>query len=113
MDCPLEGDTAKCSGTPEWVDKILELTITNTKQNSYPDILATKEGWNAEVLKGGVEKRFYDNGQIERKQFSLETHDKESEITNWDYVCILMRGKDKLTLAEWQNYGDGNNAGNA
>lgn len=107
-DCDLNNQTAKCSGTPEWVDKTLELTITNTKQNSYPDILATKEGWNAEVLKGGVEKRFYDNGPIDRKQFSLETHDKSSEITNWDYVCILMRGKDKLTVAEWQNNGDGN-----
>ncbi len=111
-DCDLNNQTAKCSGTPEWVDKTLELTITNTKQNSYPDILATKEGWNAEVLKGGVEKRFYDNGRIERKQFSLEPHDKSSEITNWDYVCVLLRGKDKLTVADWQNNGDGNNAKN-
>lgn len=107
-DCDLNNQTAKCSGTPEWVDQALTLTITNTKQNSYPDILATKEGWNAEVLKGGVEKRFYDNGQIERKQFSLEPHDKESEITNWDYVCVLLRGKDKLTVAKWENEGKGN-----
>lgn len=106
-DCLDQPRKALC-GTDgwEWIDNKLRLSINNELQNSYPDILATKKGWNAEVLKGGVEKRFYGNGQIERTKHSLEEHKEESEITNWDYVCVLLRGKDKLTVAQWQNNGD-------
>lgn len=87
----------------------LKLSINNTLQESYPDILATKVGWNVESRKGELTKHHYLNdSQFLRESETLQTYTD----TGWDYVCILMRGKDKLTLAEWQNYGQGNNAAN-
>ena len=108
-DCPDNKLTAYCKGW-QWKEKQLFLSINNTLQNSYPDILATKEGWNSEVREGGIIKHYYRNdSKFDRLSKSTQTYTDNG----WDYVCILMRGKDKLTLAEWENYGEGNNAGNA
>lgn len=107
-DCPDNKLTAYCKGW-QWKEKQLFLSINNTHQNSYPDILATKEGWNSEVREGGIIKHYYRNdSKFDRLSKSTKTYIDDG----WDYVCILMRGKDKLTLAEWQNNGEGNNTGN-
>lgn len=99
----------------QWIDKSLNLSINNTLQKSYPDILATKEGWNEETKKDGIVKYHHTGGEVERDVIDADEYfpDSGAGETGWDYVCILMRGKDKLTLAEWQNYGQGNNGGNA
>lgn len=75
-------------------DDSVRLSINNVKQGDNPNVLATKDGWNKEVEKGNTIKRYF-NGrrtQLGAGRF-IDTR------KNWDYVCILMRGADKLTVA--------------
>lgn len=95
--------TAYCSGW-QWHEQNLKLSINNTQQSNYPDILADKQGWNAEVKNGHSLKHYYLNDA----SFTRDSTASQSyEESNWDYICVLMRGKDKLTIAHWQNAGTG------
>lgn len=49
--------TAYCSDW-KWVDTHLRLSINNAQQSDYPDILATKPGWNEETSRGGLSKKY-------------------------------------------------------
>lgn len=89
-----------CPGTHtctwgNWKDNTLKISIYNTQKLNYPNILATKDGWNFETLKGNTYKR-----KVQSTRGIVTASVIKS--TNWDYVCILMRGSDKLTLAQWQ-----------
>lgn len=87
--------TAYCSwGT--WTDDKLQFTLKNSKKEDFPDILATKTGWENVTTLGGLEKRFEDKTRTEVGEASFPTND-------WDYACVLLRGKDKLTVANWKN----------
>ena len=93
-----------CPGTHtctwgNWKDQSLTLSIYNTKKNDYPNILATKTNWNYETYRNCLSKskRSYARNSVSYSYYS----------TYWDYVCILMRGSDKLTLAQWVNNGAG------
>lgn len=100
--------TAYCSGW-QWHEQNLKLSINNTHQSNHPDILADKQGWNAEVKNGHSLKHYYLNDA----SFTRDSTASQSyEESNWDYICILMRGKDKLTIAHWQNAGQGNGLSN-
>ena len=96
--------TAYCSGW-QWHEQNLKLSINNTQQSNYPDVLADKQGWNAEVKNGHSLKHYYLNdASFERTSTSSQSYQE----SNWDYVAVLLRGKDKLTIAEWENAGQGN-----
>lgn len=100
-----DGHTAYCTGW-QWKEKAIRFSLLNTEKENYPDILATKEGWNFETYKEMLFKRY--EPQYSWKISERQTTDGEIYTTNnWDYVCILMRGKDKLTLAKWINDGEG------
>lgn len=77
-------------------DKSLKLSISNSYKDDYPDIVATKDGWRNEVNTGGRVKRF---DTVERTNPNEEIY----ESSNWDLMIVLMRGNDKLTVAEWKN----------
>lgn len=77
-------------------DKSLKLSISNSYKDDYPHIVATKEGWRNEVNTGGRVKRF---DTVERTNPNEEIY----ESSNWDLMIVLMRGNDKLTVAEWKN----------
>ena len=95
---------ASCSGF-DWKERQLKLSINNTLQNEYQSILVPnkKHKWNAESEEGGIVKQYYNDGAFDRESPEVQTY----EESNWDYVCVLMRGADKLTLAEWENAGQG------
>lgn len=101
LHCP-NGGNCTCNGHIEycldwdWYKQDLKFSLWNTKKEDYPDILATKEGWNFEVEKGGLAKRYEEE---ERDSVKAQKY----EYDQWDYVCIIHRGKDKLTVAEWKN----------
>lgn len=95
--------TASCSGW-QWHERNLKLSINNTQQSNYPDILATKSGWNTEPQNSKLTKHYYLNdASFERTSTSSQSYSE----SNWDYVAVLLRGKDKLTIAHWQNAGTG------
>lgn len=92
------GHSESCSSF-DWKDKTVRLSISNNLKNDYPDILSTKDGWRFETREGGLAKRYFNDGTYERKSTSDETIGN----SNWDYVCILLRGQDKLTVADFKN----------
>ena len=95
--------TAYCSGW-QWHEQNLKLSINNTQQSNYPDILATKSGWNTEPQNSKLTKHYYLNdSSFERTSTSSQAYSE----SNWDYVTVLLRGKDKLTIAHWENAGSG------
>lgn len=109
-DCGTRCQTqyASCSGW-QWHEKQLKLSINNTQQSNYPDVLATKSGWNTEPQNSKLTKHYYLNdASFERTSTDAQSYQE----SNWDYICILMRGKDKLTIAHWQNAGQGNGLSN-
>ena len=109
-DCGTRCQTqyASCSGW-QWHEKQLKLSINNTQQSNYPDILATKSGWNTEPQNSKLTKHYYLNdASFERTSTSSQSYQE----SNWDYVAVLLRGKDKLTIAHWQNAGQGNGLSN-
>ena len=97
--------TAYCSDW-KWTDTKLRLSINNSQQSNYPDILATKAGWNNETLKGNISKHYYKNDNSFDR---TSTSEQSFTDSNWDYVAVLLRGKDKLTIAHWQNAGSTGN----
>jgi len=115
-ECPDNQITVKCGEANEtdwnWLDNSLHLSIDNVKQNDFPLILATEKEWNVEVEKGNISKRYYDDSPVTRTRFAQEYYPGPNYPSkgddNWDYVCILMRGADKLTVADWVNAGQGN-----
>ena len=122
VDCPLNG---KCTCVTthycheyeydtSWDgDQQLTLSLDNYLQSDYQDILVPQdsEEWNVETREAeGTEKGFYnDEFSIDRE---VATESEEWEESGWDYTCVIMRGKDKLTLAEWINNGEGNQEAN-
>ena len=80
----------------DWLETSLKLSINNTLQSEYPDILATKQGYNTEPSTGGLVKKYF---EVTR----TSTGAQQFTNSNWDYVAILMRGQDKLTIAQYQS----------
>lgn len=114
----------------EYDDIDIKFSIYNDKCESYPDIHATKKNgeWAREFFHGkqyvGEEKRWEPkippmgwsrdcfkfkrdkNKQSMLHAFKEDSYASKSQKWEWEYVCVLMRGKDKLTVAEWANNGD-------
>lgn len=116
-----DGTNGDCGGHPcnhsgncttrTWVERHIQFSLYNANKNNYPNILATKDGWNDELLIGDEDKgkRWEPEdswGYDERQSFDAETYETSSTEDDWDYVCVLMRGDDKLTIAEWVNNGE-------
>ena len=100
--------TAYCSGW-DWKNKDLKLSLHNINQQSSPNILAIKtspKNWfynpNTNISK--LIQGFYrDNNTFDREAPSQQIY----ENNNWDYICVIHRGQDKLNLASWINGGEG------
>ena len=84
--------TVYCTGF-QLTNKSLSFGLTNTLKDSYQDILATK--WR-KTAKG-------ENTTVSKDRDSTEAQTYTS--SGWDFTATLMRGKDKLTVAEWKGYG--------
>lgn len=100
--------TAYCSGW-DWKNKDLKLSLHNINQQSSPNILAIKtspKNWfynpNTNISK--LIQGFYrDNNTFDREAPSQQIYENK----NWDYICVIHRGQDKLNLAAWINGGEG------
>jgi hypothetical protein len=87
----------KCGGW-KWKDNSLTFSLTNLNKTLYPDILATK-GTIEEVTEAGSDSN--DRRYVDYTRTKYEADDKM--FKDWDYHCVIMRGKDKLTVAQWKN----------
>lgn len=91
------GHTATCNRS--WSEQALSWSLRNTLYNSSDNqtILATGSSFKAlEVETGNLTKRVL-------KETRTHTDESTHTSSNWDYVCVLVRGDDKLTVAKWVN----------
>lgn len=88
-------DNVYCSNWT-WFDDKLVFSLKNEQKENFPDVLATKGGWeNVTSLKGLV---------LWVQPFTRTIPEETLKgYKNLDYACVLLRGKDKLTVAEWKN----------
>lgn len=88
-------DNVYCSNWT-WFDDKLVFSLKNEQKGDFPDVLATKGGWeNVTSLKGLV---------LWVQPFTRTIPEETLKgYKNLDYACVLLRGKDKLTVAEWKN----------
>lgn len=97
------------SGVSPWkfMERNLKLSIYNTEKENYPDIVSVKKEWteNTGEVKpvNGLMKSFYDNGSFDRGDSEYDYTAKEYKETGWDYICVIHRGQDDLTLLEYKN----------
>lgn len=113
-----------------YTDLNIKFSIYNNLKAAYPDIHATKEldDWAREFYHGeeyvGQPKRWEPTNspmawsrecfefkrdpseEVMDHAFVPDSYASKSQKWEWEYVCILMRGKDKLTVAEWANDDD-------
>lgn len=89
-------DTAYCTWG-QWTNTDLTFNLTNTDSNSYPDILATKSGWQTPSFLNTIQVWNDSRNRGTQSAFTV------SNTSSVDYTCIIHRGKDKLTLASWKN----------
>ncbi len=98
--CP--GHTDYCTWG-QWDNIDLNFGLKNAKVSENTNLVAQVGGWNLVTTPSTTTKRFVDN-------LTRSTTDADSkEINGWDYVSVLWRGQDKLTIAQWKNTSAVNN----
>ena len=79
--------TAYCKD-PEWEEKRLLLSINNTLQEDYQNVLVPQSTWNREVELEKETKHYYKDDQPFDRQVleDIEWHPKSGGYPNWDYI---------------------------
>ena len=95
-----------CSGW-KYMDRGLNLSLYNIKKLNYEDIVATKKEWvngtgEVDHAKGFI-KSYVKDGAFNRGNSETDASAQDYRETNWDYICVLHRGQDALTLLEYKN----------
>ena len=82
----------------KWADNSVTFSLKNSKKSDYPDIVATKAGWESVTTTG---LSAYTKRTVSKTRNTVGS--SQFSIKDWDYSCVLLRGKDKLTVASWKN----------
>ena len=94
------GEDEYCSG---WslMDSELAFALKDELLASYPDVRSDNEDvtWNKRPMIGENENEPYVRKDLKFEQ----TSDNDSKFKGYDMRFVILRGKDKLTLAEWVN----------
>lgn len=98
--------TDYCTGW-KYMDRGLNLSLYNIKKLNYEDIVATKQEWvkgtgEVDHTKGFI-KSYVKDGAFNRGNSETDASAQDYRETNWDYICVLHRGQDVLTLLEYKN----------
>lgn len=98
--------TVKYCGT-SLSDSSLKLSIKNTKQSDYPNILATNPNASTTIKSDKAITAALQGSSISAAKLSKwfeTTRDitaEDSKQSAFDYTTILLRGSDEITLPEW------------
>ncbi len=90
-----------------WKDNQVTFSLKpDINQDNSKKIIATTGLFKSELIKKGdpdpVTRRVISTTRTSKSGTKLP---KGSKKKNWDYMLIIMRGEDKLTLAKWKNKG--------
>jgi hypothetical protein len=108
-------DTDYCSGWV-WTDTTMNMSVDATLTNADTAVVwsGVSDTYKAHTVKGstGLSKTWY------KDQVSWTTSDgihigtytnwpsKDTTVNkNWNYIALLVRGKDKVTISDWKNDG--------
>ena len=99
------GDTTYCGGHTDYcsnfkfLDDSITVSIKNESVSEASKILVQKHGWENVVQNTSASSL--------SKYWHTFTRSLTSSSTlsryRWDYVCVLWRGEDQLTVAQWKN----------
>ena len=92
------GHTDQCSNF-QFLDDSVTVSLRNEKVSEASNILVQINGWQNVVKDTSVSSLFKYWHTFNRTLTSASTLGRN----NWDYVCVLWRGEDNLTVAQWKN----------
>lgn len=105
------GDTTYCGGHTDYcsnfklLDDIISVSLKNQNVSTAPKIMVQKHGWQNVVqntLASSLAEYWH---TFKRPSNGADTPSR----SGWDYVCVLWRGEDDLTVAQWKNDTSTNN----
>ena len=105
------GDTTYCGGHTDYcsnfklLDNIISVSLKNQNVSTAPKIMVQKHGWQNVVQDTSASSLAEYWHTFRRPSNGADT----SSRSGWDYVCVLWRGEDDLTVAQWKNDESTNN----
>lgn len=99
------GDTTYCGGHTDYcsnfkfLDDSVTVSIKNESVSEASKIMVQKHGWENVVQNTSASSLAKYWHTFNRTLTSASTLGRNS----WDYVCVLWRGEDDLTVAQWKN----------
>lgn len=105
------GDTTYCGGHTDYcsnfklLDDSISVSLKNQNVSTAPKIMVQKHGWQNVVENTSASSLAKYWHKFRRPSNSADTPSR----SGWDYVCVLWRGEDDLTVAQWKNDESTNN----
>lgn len=99
------GDTTYCGGHTDYcsnfkfLDDSVTVSIKNESVSEASKIMVQKHGWENVVKNTSASSLAKYWHTFNRTLTSASTLGR----SGWDYVCVLWRGEDDLTVAQWKN----------
>ena len=105
------GDTTYCGGHTDYcsnfklLDDSISVSLKNQNVSTAPKIMVQKHGWQNVVENTSASSLAKYWHKFRRPSNGADTPSR----SGWDYVCVLWRGEDDLTVAQWKNDTSTNN----
>ena len=105
------GDTTYCGGHTDYcsnfklLDDSISVSLKNQNVSTAPKIMVQKHGWQNVVENTSASSLAEYWHKFRRPSNGADTPSR----SGWDYVCVLWRGEDDLTVAQWKNDESTNN----
>ena len=105
------GDTTYCGGHTDYcsnfklLDDRISVSLKNQNVSTAPKIMVQKHGWQNVVENTSASSLAEYWHKFRRPSNGADTPSR----SGWDYVCVLWRGEDDLTVAQWKNDTSTNN----
>lgn len=105
------GDTTYCGGHTDYcsnfklLDDSISVSLKNQNVSTAPKIMVQKHGWQNVVENTSASSLAKYWHKFRRPSNGADTPSR----SGWDYVCVLWRGDDDLTVAQWKNDTSTNN----
>ena len=99
------GDTTYCGGHTDYcsnfklLDDSISVSLKNQNVSTAPKIMVQKHGWQNVVENTSASSLAKYWHTFRRPSNGADTPSR----SGWDYVCVLWRGEDDLTVAQWKN----------
>ena len=94
--CPGHKDYCSSFG---WYDDKITVSLSNERAKNFKNIMVQINGWENVVKNSDASSITKYWNEFTRTNTGVSTQSR----SGWDYVSVLWRGDDKLTIAKWKN----------